>query len=78
MAWHLYIIECKDKTLYTGITNDLTRRIDEHNQGKGAKYTKYRRPVELVYSKKLANHSLAAQVESSIKKLTSCFGLIQF
>ena len=69
--YHLYILECKDKTLYTGITVDLARRLREHNTSKlGAKYTRARRPVKLVYSKKFRNRSLASRAESKIKKLT--------
>jgi len=68
--YHLYILKCKDKTLYTGITTDLARRIIEHNTGKlGAKYTSTRRPVKLIYSKKFKNRSLASKEEMRIKKL---------
>ncbi|MDD3861378.1 MAG: GIY-YIG nuclease family protein [Candidatus Gracilibacteria bacterium] len=69
--YHLYILECADKTLYTGIAIDLNRRIDEHNNSKlGAKYTKSRRPVALVYSKKFRNRSLASKEEFRIKTLS--------
>jgi len=69
--YYLYILECADKTLYTGITVDLERRIHEHNTSKlGSKYTAARRPVKLVYSKKYKNRSLASKAESEIKKLT--------
>jgi putative endonuclease len=69
--YHLYILECVDKTLYTGITVDVERRVSEHNTSKlGAKYTRVRRPVKLVYSKKFRNRSLASKAESRIKKLT--------
>ena len=69
--YHLYILKCADETLYTGITVDLTRRVNEHNSSKlGAKYTRSRRPVELVYSKKFRNRSLASKVENRIKKLS--------
>jgi len=68
--YYLYILECTDKTLYTGITTDLKRRIIEHNGAKlGAKYTLSRRPVKLVYSKKFKSWSLAAKEEARIKKL---------
>jgi putative endonuclease len=68
--WHVYILSCVDKTLYTGITVDLARRLEEHNSSKlGAKYTRARRPVKIVYSKKFRNRSTAAKVESRIKKL---------
>lgn len=69
--YFVYILKCSDETLYTGITSDLTRRIEEHNSSKlGAKYTKARRPVKLVYSKEFANRSTAMVEESRIKKLT--------
>jgi len=68
--YHLYILKCADETLYTGITTDLKRRVFEHNNSKlGAKYTSARRPVELVYSKKFKNRSLASGEEARIKKL---------
>jgi len=69
--YYLYILKCADKTLYTGITVDLDRRIKEHNDSKlGAKYTKARRPVKLVYSKKFRNRSLASKEENRIKNLS--------
>jgi len=69
--YYVYILKCKDKTFYTGITTDLKRRIKEHNNSKlGAKYTSFRRPVEIVYFKKLKNRSEASKKESQIKKLT--------
>lgn len=77
--YHLYILECADKTLYTGVTLDLERRVKEHNTSKvGAKYTKARRPVKLVYSKKFKTRSLAQKEESRIKRLKreEKFGLI--
>jgi len=68
--YYLYIVECSDKTLYTGITTDLERRIAEHNSTElGAKYTFSRRPVKLVYSKKFKNRSTVSKKEASIKKL---------
>ena len=69
MAWHVYIIECSDGTLYTGITNDLDRRITAHNDGLGAKYTKSRRPVRLRYSEPAADRKNASQREYAIKSL---------
>lgn len=69
--YFLYILKCADKTLYTGITIDLKRRINEHNTSElGAKYTRARRPVKLVYSKKFRNRSLATKAEIKIKKLS--------
>ena len=68
--YYLYILLCIDKTLYTGITTDLKRRVVEHNSGKfGAKYTSSRRPVKMVFCKKFKNRSSASKEESRIKKL---------
>ena len=61
--WVLYIVRCKDKSLYTGITTDLKKRIKIHNQGKGAKYTKPRRPVKLVYNEVWGSESQAKKRE---------------
>ena len=69
MAWHVYIIECSDGSLYTGITNDLDKRITAHNDGWGAKYTKSRRPVRLRYSEPVADRKNASQREYAIKSL---------
>jgi putative endonuclease len=69
--YYLYILKCKDKTLYTGITVDLKRRLTEHNTSpRGARYTKARRPVKLIYSRKFKNRSNAQKEEARIKKLT--------
>jgi len=72
MEYYTYIVRCSDNTLYTGIATDLKRRISEHNgEGNlGAKYTKSRRPVELVYKKKFKNRSYASKEEYRVKKLT--------
>jgi len=68
--YYLYILECADQTLYTGITTDLIRRTAEHNKNKlGAKYTSARRPVKIVYFKKFKNRSAASRAEARIKKL---------
>ncbi len=70
MIYYIYILKCADKTLYTGITTDLKRRIFEHNSSKlGARYTSFRRPVKMVYSKKFKNRSTASKEEVRIKKL---------
>jgi len=70
MLYYLYILKCADKTLYTGITKDLKRRIGEHNSTKlGARYTSSRRPVKMVYLKKFKNRSTASKEEARIKKL---------
>ena len=69
--YYLYILRCQDKTLYSGITVNLDRRLIEHNSSKlGAKYTRARRPVKLVYSKKYHNRSTASKAEVKIKKMT--------
>ena len=70
MSYFVYILECSDKTLYTGIATDVVRRLDEHNNSdKGAKYTKIRRPLKLVYSEESENRSSASKREYEIKKL---------
>ncbi len=68
--WHVYIARCADNTLYTGVTNDLAARIAKHNAGTGAKYTKARRPVQLVYSEPKKDRSSAQKREAAIKKLS--------
>lgn len=71
MSYFVYIVECHDATLYTGIAKDLDKRIEEHNSSdKGAKYTKHRRPVKLIYSEKSQDRSSASKRELEIKKLT--------
>lgn len=71
MPYHVYILLCKDKTLYTGITNDIENRVLVHNTSKtGAKYTKARRPVKLVYKELLGSKGDALKRECAIKKLT--------
>lgn len=67
---YVYILECGDNTLYAGYTNDLEKRIKVHNQGIGAKYTRARLPVKLVYSEQFDNKSDAMKREYSIKQLT--------
>lgn len=69
-SWFVYIVRCFDRTLYTGITTDLDRRLAEHNAGRGAKYTRPRRPVVLVYSEPAISRSAAASREYQIKKLS--------
>lgn len=71
MSYFVYILECSDGSLYTGITTNITKRLDEHNTNeKGAKYTKARRPVKLVYQETSENRSSASKREYAIKKLT--------
>jgi putative endonuclease len=68
--YYVYLLECSDGTLYTGITVDLERRIREHNSSSlGAKYTRVRRPVKLIFSKKFKTRSLATKEEMRIKGL---------
>ena len=70
MIYFVYILECSDKSLYTGVTNDLKRRVLEHNTSiKAAKYTRARRPVKLVYFEEKENLSQACKREVGIKKL---------
>jgi len=67
--YYVYIVQCADDTLYTGIATDLTRRIEEHNSSeKGAKYTRVRRPVVLMYTEEFPNRALASKREYEIKK----------
>lgn len=69
--YFVYILECADHTFYTGITTNLDRRIEEHNTSKvGAKYTKVRRPVKLIYCQEFNNRSEASIEEARIKKLS--------
>ncbi len=65
--WIVYILECADQTLYTGITNDLVHRIHEHENGRGAKYTRGRAPFKLLYSESHSSRSQALKREAEIK-----------
>ncbi|WP_428910313.1 GIY-YIG nuclease family protein [Niallia sp. Krafla_26] len=65
---YFYVLSCKDNSLYAGYTNNLERRIKVHNEGKGAKYTRSRRPVKLVYSKKFPTKSEALKAEYAFKQ----------
>ena len=69
-AYVVYILRCGDGTLYTGCTNDLERRLAAHSSGKGAKYTRARLPVELVYQEPAPDKSQALRREAAIKALT--------
>ena len=69
MKWWLYILRCADDTLYCGITNNLKRRIAQHNAGVGAKYTRGRGPVELAYSEECRSKSEALKFEIQAKKM---------
>lgn len=68
--WYIYILECSDGTLYTGITTDVNRRLLEHNSGKGAKYTRNRKPVKLLALFEANNRSEASKEEYRIKRLS--------
>tara|TARA_B100000530_G_scaffold78758_2_gene47464 strand:- start:2974 stop:3225 length:252 start_codon:yes stop_codon:yes gene_type:complete len=68
--WYVYILLCRDGTLYTGITNDIKKRMLAHEKGKGAKYTKGRGPFKLVYENIFNNQSMAMKEENRIKKLS--------
>ena len=69
-TYYVYIIECNDKTLYTGITNDLEKRINTHNKGKASKYTRARLPVKLLVFFEFPDRSTATKEEYRIKQLT--------
>ena len=70
MAYYTYMVRCSDNTLYTGYTNDLDNRIEAHNEGRGAKYTRGRGPVELVYFEEYPTKEEAMSREWHIKRLT--------
>ena len=70
MSWFVYILRCGDGTLYTGVTDDVQRRLAAHRAGKGAKYTWGRGPLELVYTQEQPDKSAALRREFQIKKLT--------
>ena len=67
--WFVYMVRCADKSLYTGITTDVKRRVEEHNGEGGAKYTRARNPVTLVYKEQVESRSIASKREFAIKKL---------
>ena len=69
-SWHVYILRCQDGTLYTGATVDLEKRVERHASGKGARYTRSRLPVELVYREPAEGRSAALRREAAIKRLT--------
>ena len=71
LVYYVYVVQCADGTLYTGITNDLIRRLVEHNSSRrGAKYTRGRRPVTLLYSEEFSDRATASAAEFQIKKLS--------
>lgn len=67
---YTYMVKCKDETIYTGWTNNLEKRMKAHNEGKGARYTRSRRPVELVYYEEFATKEEAMRRENAIKRLS--------
>ncbi|MDZ7688443.1 MAG: GIY-YIG nuclease family protein [Halobacteriales archaeon] len=70
MTHYVYVVECSDGTLYTGYTTDVGRRVDEHNSGDGAKYTRGRTPVRLVHKEEYETRSEAMSREAEIKSLS--------
>ena len=69
-TWYVYILRCKDDTLYTGITTQVEKRLEAHRTGRGAKYTRGRAPLELVYRETCGSHSDALKRERQIKALS--------
>jgi putative endonuclease len=70
-SWWVYLLRCKDDSLYTGITVDVEARLATHNAGNGARYTRSRLPVELVYSERALDRGAALRREAAIKKLSA-------
>lgn len=69
MSWFVYMLRCADGSLYTGVAKDVERRMQEHNDGKGAKYTRGRTPVTVVYRERCKDQSRAVKRELDIKRL---------
>ncbi len=69
VGWHIYILRCADRSLYTGIAKDVSGRVIQHNKGRGARYTRARLPVELVYTERAADRASALRREYEIKQL---------
>jgi putative endonuclease len=69
-VWWLYIIRCRGGELYVGIAQDVKERVARHNKGLACRYTKYRRPVSLIYQEKCEDHRTACQRESEVKKFS--------
>lgn len=77
MAWYVYMVRCSDDTLYTGVTTDVKRRVEEHNsEKKGAKYTKARQPVELVFKVMAKDRSKAQMKEAQLRKMSRADKLV--
>ena len=70
MAWMVYLLRCRDGSLYAGATNDLTRRLAAHRAGRGSAYTRSRLPVRVVYREVVRNRSAALRREAALKRLT--------
>ena len=68
--WYFYVLSCRDNSLYCGVTTDVERRLQQHNLKKGAKYTRSRVPVNLLYYREIGNRSKAQKMESAFKKLS--------
>ncbi len=68
MKWFLYIVRCKDRSLYTGIALDVKRRLREHSEGKGSRYLRGKAPLRLVYTETFPNRSKASKREAQIKR----------
>lgn len=71
MAWYLYLIECRDRSIYTGITNDVAARYAAHATGRGARYTRSHPPLRLLASVQYPDRSAAARAEWAVKQLTA-------
>ncbi|HEU4364205.1 MAG TPA: GIY-YIG nuclease family protein [Candidatus Krumholzibacteria bacterium] len=69
MSWFVYILRCADRTLYTGVTTDTEKRLADHNAGRGARYTRARLPVDLVYVEPVTDRGAALRRESEIKRM---------
>jgi putative endonuclease len=76
MSWWVYIAACADRSLYTGVTNDLDRRLAQHNAGKGAKYTLSRRPVHFIWTIGCCDRGAALSLEAAIKRLSRAEKLV--
>lgn len=68
--WHVYVLACADRSLYTGVTTDLTRRLRQHNAGRGSAYTRCRRPVRVLYTEAVGSRATAQRQEAAMKRLT--------
>lgn len=68
--WYVYMLSCADGSLYTGVTKDLERRVEQHNRGVGARYTRSRLPVEICYHEPVASHGDALRREIALKRLS--------